>query len=95
MTGNAYDFYTSQVSMTEEQWLFPGQLQNVTKGKTKQQLFQKGKSVIAFAYELEELFNMIGDIDERTKVYSLWNGLRIYSNGTLERQSQSGNCFLG
>ena len=38
--------------------------------------FQHEKSVSDYCYELEELYNMIGTIDEREKVIKLWNGLR-------------------
>lgn len=37
--------------------------------------FQNEKTVSEYVYELEELFNMIGIVDDREKVIKLWNGL--------------------
>jgi len=38
--------------------------------------FQNDKKVSAYIHELEELYNMIGAVDEREKVIKLWYGLR-------------------
>src|SRR6266446_3356163 len=38
--------------------------------------FQNDKKVSAYVHELEELYNMIGAVDEREKVIKLWNGLQ-------------------
>lgn len=38
--------------------------------------FQNDKKVSTYVHELEELYNMIGAVDERGKVVKLWYGLR-------------------
>lgn len=40
------------------------------------QCFQNDKKVATFVHELEELYNMIGAVDEREKVIKLWHSLR-------------------
>ena len=37
--------------------------------------FQNGRSVSEYSYEIEEICNMIGLIDEHEKVSSFWHGL--------------------
>ena len=38
--------------------------------------FQNNKTVSDYSFELKELFNMIGVVDEREKTVKFWNGLR-------------------
>jgi len=38
--------------------------------------YQNSKTVSEFIYEIEEIINMIGLIDEQEKVIHLWEGLR-------------------
>jgi len=58
--------------------------------RTKQQdklkrTYQNNKTVTAFVYELEELYNMIGSTAERDKVLKLWYGLRTSIQQALWR----------
>ena len=87
LTDKAYDFYQQKVSMTEEKWTleeFYTELFNfcfpinyrMEMRKKLDRLFQKEKSVNEYAFELEEIFNMIGGYSKRDKVIKLWNGFR-------------------
>ena len=87
LTDKAYDFYQQKVSMTEEKWTleeFYMELFNfcfpinyrMEMRKKLDRLFQKEKSVNEYAFELEEIFNMIGGYSKRDKVIKLWNGFR-------------------
>ena len=87
LTGQAYNFYTQKVSLNEEEWTlhqfydeffnfcFPVdymmQLQ-----KSLAHCHQNDKSIAEYTHELDELFNMIGDIPERDQVLKFWNGVR-------------------
>jgi len=44
--------------------------------KTLARCHQNEKSVAEYTHELNELFNMIGDIPERDQVLKFWNGSR-------------------
>jgi hypothetical protein len=35
------------------------------------------QSVTEYVYELEELFNLIGNVSQRDQVVKLWHGLRF------------------
>ena len=87
LKGRAYDFYTQKVSLNVQSWTlqrFFEELFNYCfpinyRMKQRERLrraFQHEKSVSDYCYELEELYNMIGTIDECEKVIKLWNGLR-------------------
>jgi len=87
LTDKAYDFYQQKVSMTEEKWTleefytelfnfcFPINYRTQMRKKLDH-LFQKEKTVNQYAFELEEMYNMIGGYSKRDKVIKLWNGLR-------------------
>jgi hypothetical protein len=87
LTDRAYDFYQQKVSMTEEKWTleeFYTELFNfcfpinyrMQMRKKLQHTFQKDKTVNQYAFELEEIYNMIGGYSQRDKVIKLWNGFR-------------------
>ncbi|PPQ87048.1 hypothetical protein CVT26_005278 [Gymnopilus dilepis] len=46
---------------------------------------QESKSIHTYAHELLELFNVIGSIDERTRVIKFWDGLRMSIRKSLWR----------
>ena len=87
LKGKAYDYYTQKVSMNYRDWTlreffeqmfnycFPVNYRMAQRQKLKK-CFQNDKTVSEYVYELEELFNMIGIVDDREKVIKLWNGLR-------------------
>ncbi|KAF9552940.1 hypothetical protein CPC08DRAFT_613177, partial [Agrocybe pediades] len=98
MSGPAYDFYVTKVSLNEEKWTlkqFFTELFNYCfplnyRIKLREKLrtcVQGNRNVSTFSYELEELLNMIGTIDERTKVHSLWNGFRQSIQRSLWRNN--------
>ena len=87
LTDKAYDFYQQKVSMTEEKWTleeFYTELFNfcfpinyrMQMRKKLNHTFQKDKTVNQYAFELEEIYNMIGGYSQRDKVIKLWNGFR-------------------
>ena len=87
LTGIAYDFYTQKVSLNKESWnladfyselvnyCFPINFRMQMRQKWDKSR-QNEKSVSEWAHELEELFNMIGDVTERAKVLKLWTCAR-------------------
>ena len=87
LTGKAYDFYTQKVSINEEQWTlaqFYEELFNfcfpvdyrMQLRKTLARCHQNEKSVAEYAYELQDLFNMIGNIPKQDQVLKFWNSAR-------------------
>jgi hypothetical protein len=85
LTNKAYDFYTQKVSLNEEQWTLPqfyAELFNycfpvdyrMQLRKNLSRCHQNKNTVTEYTHELQELFNMIGDIPERDKVLKFWNG---------------------
>jgi len=85
LDGKAYDFYIQKVSRNEEEWTldeFYTELFNfcfplnyrMQMCKKLDRAYQNDKSVSEYAHELEELFNMIGSIDEREQVVKFWKG---------------------
>ncbi|KAF8814449.1 hypothetical protein BYT27DRAFT_7064892, partial [Phlegmacium glaucopus] len=87
LAGKAYDFYTQKVSMNEEEWTLPQfytELFNycfpidyrMQMRRALAQCHQNEKSVVEYVHELQELFNMIGDIPEQDKVIKFWNSAR-------------------
>jgi hypothetical protein len=86
LKSRAYDFYTQKVALNVHSWTlqqFFEELFNYCfpinyRMKQRERLrraFQHEKSVSDYCHELEELYNMIGTVDEREKVVKLWNGL--------------------
>jgi len=96
LKGKAYDFYTQKISMNNEEWnlkeffqamfdyCFPVNYRTEQRDKLKR-TYQNNKTVVAFVYELEELYNMIGSTAERDKVLKLWYGLRTSIQQALWR----------
>ena len=96
LSGKAYDFYTQKVSMNEENWTldefftkmfnycFPADYRTQMRAKL-QKAIQGQQSVAEFVYELEELFNLVGNVPERDRVLKFWNGLRYEYQRALWR----------
>lgn len=87
LTGKAYDFYTQKVANDEGNWTLPqfyDELFNYSfpvdyRMQLRRKLarcHQNEKSVAEYIHELDELFNMIGNIPERDQVLKFWNGSR-------------------
>ena len=86
LKSHAYDFYTQKVVLNVYSWTlqqFFEELFNycfpinyrMKQCERLHHAFQHEKSVSNYCYELEELYNMIGTVDERDKVIRLWDGL--------------------
>jgi hypothetical protein len=88
LKGKAYDFYTQEVvtkgaySWNLEDFLkamfnycFPIDYREHQCERLRKAL-QTGRSVSEYSYEIEEICNMIGLIDEREKVSTFWHGLQ-------------------
>jgi Retrotransposon gag protein len=87
LTNKAYDFYMQKVANDEENWAlsqFYDELFNycfpvdyrMQLRKALHRCHQNEKSVSEYTNELNELFNMIGDIPERDQVLKFWDGAR-------------------
>jgi hypothetical protein len=87
LTGKAYDFYTQKVAMNEEQWTVPQfytELFNycfpvdyrMQLRRTLARFHQNDKSVAEYTHELQDLFNMIGNVPEQDQVLKFWNSAR-------------------
>ena len=87
LKSKAYNFYTQKVAMNVYDWdlkQFFEELFNycfpinyrIKQCERLRKCYQNSKTVSEFIYELEEIINMIGLIDEREKVIRLWDGLR-------------------
>ena len=88
LKGKAYDFYTQEiVTKGAYNWsledffkamfnyCFPIDYWERQRERLRK-AFQNGRSVSEYSYEIEEICNMIGLIDEREKVSTFWHGLR-------------------
>jgi hypothetical protein len=94
LTGKAYDFYTQKVSLNYKNWTlheffvqlfnycFPSDYRLELRKKVKS-CYQNNKSVAEYSHELDELYNMIGVVDEREKIIKFWNGFRASIQRTL------------
>ena len=87
LTGKAYDFYTLKVAINEDQWTvsqFYKELFNycfpvdyrMQLQKTLARCHQNDKSVAEYTHELQDLFNMIGNIPKQDQVLKFWNSAR-------------------
>ena len=88
LTGKAYDFYTQKVAINEEEWTvphfytalfdycFPVDYQMQLR-KTLSRCHQNDKSVAEYTHELQDLFNMIGNISKQDQVIKFWNSSRL------------------
>ncbi|KIK33281.1 hypothetical protein CY34DRAFT_99874, partial [Suillus luteus UH-Slu-Lm8-n1] len=87
LTGKAHEFYIREVARDPYRWrlpefftelfnhCFPVNYRTELRAKLKR-CYQNDKTVRAYFFELSELWNMIGDIDERQRVERLWFGLK-------------------
>ncbi|KIO04012.1 hypothetical protein M404DRAFT_75386, partial [Pisolithus tinctorius Marx 270] len=82
----AYEFYVREVSGDPYKWRlsdFFTELFNycfpinfcLQQREKLQACYQNSKTVKNYVYELNELWNMIGEMDEHAKVHKLWLGL--------------------
>jgi len=87
LKGRAHEFYVREVSGDPYRWrlsTFLRELFNycfpvdfrIKLRKKLHTCYQGSKSVRDYLYELNEIWNMIGETDERAKVHKLWFGLR-------------------
>ena len=84
LTGKAYDFYTQKVAINEERWsvsrfykelfnyCFPVDYRMQLR-KTLARCHQNEKSVAEYTHELQDLFNMIGNVSKQDQVLKFWN----------------------
>ncbi|KAG1756928.1 hypothetical protein EDD22DRAFT_850364 [Suillus occidentalis] len=87
LTGKAHEFYIREVARDPYRWrlpefftelfnhCFPVNYRTELRAQLKR-CYQNDKTVRAYFFELSELWNMIGDIDERQRVEHLWFGLK-------------------
>ncbi|KIO08101.1 hypothetical protein M404DRAFT_23378 [Pisolithus tinctorius Marx 270] len=87
LMGKAHEFYVWEVLGDPYKWrlsdffmqlfnyCFPIDFRMWQREKL-QSCYQNSKTVKNYLYELNELWNMIGETDERTKVHKFWSGLR-------------------
>ena len=87
LTGKAYDFYTQKVAIEEEKWTVPQFYEELFNycfpvdyrmqlRKTLARCHQNEKSVAEYTHELQDLFNMIGNIPKQDQVLKFWNSAR-------------------
>ncbi|RXW23890.1 hypothetical protein EST38_g1941 [Candolleomyces aberdarensis] len=98
LSGRGYDFYARRVANHPQDWslkrffsemfdfIFPPDFRLRLRDEIARKR-QDANSVMEYVYELEELFNVVGDFDEQAKVVKLWTGFRqsIQSGLWLER----------
>ncbi|KIM50769.1 hypothetical protein SCLCIDRAFT_34004 [Scleroderma citrinum Foug A] len=87
LTGKMHEFYVRKVSRDPYCWCLPEFFRELFnycfpvdfRIKQRQKLqccYQNDQKVKDYVYELDELWTMIGEMDERTQVHKLWFGLR-------------------
>ncbi|KAG2738296.1 hypothetical protein P692DRAFT_201666445, partial [Suillus brevipes Sb2] len=86
LKGRAREFYVREVSGDPYRWrlreffmelfnyCFPVNFRMEQRAKLNK-CYQNNKTVREYIYELSELWNMIGDVEDRQKVTRLWTGL--------------------
>ncbi|KAF9470906.1 hypothetical protein BDN70DRAFT_820718, partial [Pholiota conissans] len=96
LTGRAYDFYTQKIAMSFDtvelqeffdklfDYCFPINYRTEVRKKLER-TYQNNRPVMAYVHEIEELFNLLGTIDERQRVEKLWDGLKPSIQGRLYR----------
>ena len=98
LTDKAYDFYTQKVAINEERWTIPEfytELFNfcflvdyqMQLWKTLARCHQNDKSIVEYAYELLDLFNMIGNVSEQDQVLKVGTAPDRPSRGSCGRTS--------
>ncbi|KAJ2911812.1 hypothetical protein MD484_g8599, partial [Candolleomyces efflorescens] len=87
LSGRAYDFFVRRVANNPQNWtlkqffselfdfVFPPDFRLRLRDDIARKR-QESSSVVEYTYELEELFNVVGDFDEQAKVVKLWTGFR-------------------
>ncbi|KAF8223626.1 hypothetical protein L208DRAFT_1315883 [Tricholoma matsutake] len=86
LKGKAYDFYTQRCQSVYDwdlkrffeelfNYCFPINYR-MKQRERLQRCFQNSRTISEIIYELEEIINMIGLIDERKKIIKLWDGLQ-------------------
>ncbi|KAJ2928481.1 hypothetical protein H1R20_g8605, partial [Candolleomyces eurysporus] len=92
----AYDYYEQRIANNASDWtisqmyealfnhIFPMDFRIGCRGRFNS-LTQGGKTITEFAFELEELADLIGDVSEREKVTRLWYGSRPSMQSALWR----------
>ncbi|KAF8228767.1 hypothetical protein L208DRAFT_1042725, partial [Tricholoma matsutake] len=95
LKGKAYDFYTQKVAMNAYDWSLKQFFEELFNYcfpinycmKQRERLckcVQNSKTVLEFIYELKEIINMIGLVDEQEKVVHLWDGFQpVIQKGRL------------
>ena len=87
LTGKAHEFYVRKVSRDPYHWRLPEFFQElfnycfpvdfrIKQWQKLQRCYQNDQKVKDYVYELDELWTMIGEMDEHTQVHKLWFGLR-------------------
>jgi hypothetical protein len=87
LAGKAYDFYTQKVAIDEERWTVPQFYRELFNycfpvdyrmqlRRTLARCHQNDRSIAEYTHELQELFNMIGDIPAQDQVIKFWNGAK-------------------
>lgn len=106
LTGKAYNFYTQKVSINGEQWTLAQFYKELFKfcflvdyrmqlRKSLARCHQNERSVAEYAYELQDLFNMIGNVPKQDQVLKFWNSTRpSIQKRIVEEQAESRDFFL-
>lgn len=87
LTDKAYDYYTQKVALNNDQWTLTSFFEGLfnycfplsfrsDQRKRLRRTFQNDKTVSAYVHEIEEIFNLIGNITQRDKIIKLWDGLK-------------------
>ena len=88
LEGKAYDFYMQKVADNKEEWMlhefyvklfnycFPIDYRMQMQKKLNRCYQGDNKTITEYAYELQELFNMIGAIPDHEKVIKFWYGVK-------------------
>ena len=87
LTGKVYEFYVRKVLRDPYRWHLPEFFQElfnycfpvdfrITQRQKLQHCYQNNQKVKDYVYKLDELWTMIGEMDEHTQVHKLWFGLR-------------------
>lgn len=96
LTGKAHEFYLQEVSDNPYKWklkdflvelfntCFPINFRTKQRDKLRR-AYQNLKTVREFVAELNELWNLIGDVTDRDKVMKLWFGLNPHIQSELWR----------
>ena len=96
LTDKAYDFYTQKVANDEANWTLGNFYDELFKycfpvdyrmqlRRTLTQCHQNEKTVAEYTHELNELFNMIGDVPERPSAQVLGRFQTCHPERIMER----------